>query len=83
MFEDPKSYQYLSNGNLSVPGLNDLNEYEDTKEAMKIMGMSEDEQSGKGEGVQGRGRREREGEGREGGRREGGGGREMRGMGRI
>ena len=37
LFEDPKSYAYLTNGNLSVPGLNDMNEYEDTREAMNIM----------------------------------------------
>lgn len=46
LFDDAKTYQYLSNGNLAVPGLNDANEYEDTREAMNIMGMSEDEQSG-------------------------------------
>ena len=59
MIDDVKTYQYLSNGNLTVPGLNDVNEYEDTREAMNIMGMSEDEQSGE--------KGWREGEGRGGG----------------
>ena len=59
MFDGARTYQYLSNGNLSVPGLNDVNEYEDTREAMNIMGMSEDEQSGE--------KRWREGEGKGGG----------------
>ena len=75
MVDDVKTYQYLSNGNLSVPGLNDKNEYEDTREAMNIMGMSEDEQSGEKEveGGRGKGRRGggREWEGEEW-RREGG-----------
>ena len=44
---EPKTYKNLSNGNLPVPGVNDSQEFEDTREAMNIMGMSEDEQSGK------------------------------------
>ncbi len=43
--EDPKTYKFLSNGNLPVPGVNDAQEFEDTKEAMVIMGMSDEEQS--------------------------------------
>ena len=43
---DAKNYKFLSNGNLPVPGVNDGQEFEDTCEAMNIMGMSEDEQSG-------------------------------------
>lgn len=42
--EDPKTYKFLSNGNLPVPGVNDAQEFEDTKEAMNIMGMTEEEQ---------------------------------------
>lgn len=71
LFEDPKSYTYLTNGNLSVPGLNDMNEYEDTREAMNIMGMSEEEQSGKGEGAVREGDEWKEGQRER--RREGGG----------
>lgn len=45
IIEDAKTYKFLSNGNLPVPGVNDSQEFEDTKEAMDIMGMSEEEQS--------------------------------------
>ena len=76
MVDDVKTYQYLSNGNLSVPGLNDKNEYEDTREAMNIMGMSEDEQSGEREVEGGRGK------GRRGGGREWKGEEQRRGGGR-
>lgn len=31
LLEDPKNYRFLSNGNLTVAGLNDANEYECTK----------------------------------------------------
>lgn len=43
---EPKTYKFLSNGNLPVPGVNDSQEFEDTKEAMNIMGMTEEEQGG-------------------------------------
>ncbi len=43
--EDPKTYKFLANGNLPVPGVNDAQEFEDTKEAMVIMGMTDEEQS--------------------------------------
>lgn len=48
LVQQPKTYKFLSNGNLPVPGLNDGQEFEDTREAMVIMGMSDEEQSGKG-----------------------------------
>ena len=48
LIEDAKAYTFLSNGYLPVPGINDVSEYEDTLEAMKIMGMSEEESSGEG-----------------------------------
>ncbi len=47
LIQEPKTYKFLSNGNLPVPGVNDSQEFEDTREAMIIMGMSDDEQSGK------------------------------------
>ncbi len=47
LVQDAKTYKFLSNGNLPVPGVNDAQEFQDTREAMNIMGMSEDEQSGK------------------------------------
>ena len=43
---DAKTYRFLSNDNLQVQGISDANEYEDTREAMNIMGMSDDEQTG-------------------------------------
>ena len=46
LVQEARSYKYLSNGNLPVPGVNDSQEFEDTKEAMNIMGMSEEEQTG-------------------------------------
>ena len=45
ILDDPKTYKFLANGNLPVPGVNDSQEFEDTKEAMNIMGMSEEEQT--------------------------------------
>ena len=46
LLEDPKNYKFLSNGNLPVPGVNDSQEFQDTIEAMNIMGMPEEEQKG-------------------------------------
>ena len=48
LFQPAKSYKFLSNGNLPVAGINDAQEFRDTTEAMNIMGMSEEEQMGKG-----------------------------------
>ncbi len=45
LFQQPKTYKFLSNGNLPVPGVNDSQEFEDTKEAMNIMGMSDEEKN--------------------------------------
>ena len=63
ILEDPKSYKFLSNGNLPVPGVNDSQEFQDTVEAMNIMGMSDEEQNGKDGGREGE--RKREGGGTE------------------
>lgn len=46
LFGDAGSYTFLSNGYVAVPGINDTNEYEDTVEAMNIMGMPVEEQTG-------------------------------------
>ena len=46
LVQEAKTYKCLSNGNLPVSGVNDGQEFEDTREAMNIMGMSEDEQRG-------------------------------------
>ena len=45
LFEDPKSYTFMSNGYVAVPGINDVNEFEDTVEAMTVMKMSVEEQN--------------------------------------
>ena len=63
ILEDPKSYKFLSNGNLPVPGVNDSQEFQDTVEAMNIMGMTDEEQNGKDRGREGE--RKREGGGTE------------------
>lgn len=46
LFDDPSKYKYLTCGNLHVPGVNDSQEYEDTCEAMRIMGMPDEERNG-------------------------------------
>ncbi len=48
LVQDAKTYRFLANGNLPVPGLNDSQEFEDTKEAMIVMGMTDEEQAGEG-----------------------------------
>lgn len=45
-FQPAEKYKFLSNGNLPVAGINDAQEYEDTREAMDIMGMPEEEKAG-------------------------------------
>ena len=47
ILDDPKTYKFLSNGNLPVPGVNDSQEFQDTIEAMNIMGLTDEEQNGK------------------------------------
>ena len=46
LFLSADKYKFLSSGNMMVAGVNDTQEFIDTKEAMDIMGMSEDEKSG-------------------------------------
>lgn len=41
--EDFTRYRYLSNGNLSVAGVNDSEEFQNTVKAMRIMNMSNEE----------------------------------------
>lgn len=45
-FQPAEKYKFLSNGNLPVAGINDAQEFEDTREAMDIMGMPEEEKAG-------------------------------------
>ena len=60
LFSAPDKYKFLTCGNLLVAGLNDNQEYEDTREAMEIMGMNQEEQSGERERKKERERDERE-----------------------
>lgn len=46
IIEDPKTYSFLTNGNLPVPGIDDAAEFKDTVNAMNIMGMTTEDYSG-------------------------------------
>lgn len=46
ILEDPKTYSFLTNGNLPVPGVDDAAEYKETVNAMNIMGMTTEDYSG-------------------------------------
>lgn len=45
--ENYNDYRFLSNGNVTIPGQQDKDLFTETLEAMKIMGIPEDEQIGK------------------------------------
>lgn len=47
IIEDPKNYHFLSNGMVSVPGVDDSAEFQATVESMIIMGMTPEDLSGK------------------------------------
>ncbi|XP_076121630.1 myosin-9-like isoform X1 [Alosa pseudoharengus] len=44
--EGYNNYRFLSNGNVTIPGQNDKDIFNETMEAMRIMGIPEDEQIG-------------------------------------
>ncbi|CAI8034560.1 Myosin-10 [Geodia barretti] len=44
LFGEASTYNFMSNGYVSVAGINDSAEFDDTVEAMNIMGLSEEEQ---------------------------------------
>lgn len=46
ILEDPKNYHFLSNGMVSVPGVDDSAEYQATVDSMAIMGMTNEDLSG-------------------------------------
>lgn len=46
ILEDPKTYSFLTNGNLPVPGVDDAAEFKETVNAMNIMGMTTEDYSG-------------------------------------
>jgi len=43
ILEDPKNYTFLTNGGITVPNQNDGEEFLQTVEAMKVMGMNDDD----------------------------------------
>ncbi|XP_026804698.1 myosin heavy chain, non-muscle isoform X4 [Rhopalosiphum maidis] len=45
ILEDPKTYSFLTNGNLRVPGVDDAAEFRETVNAMNIMGMTTEDYS--------------------------------------
>ncbi len=47
LLENYNNYRFLSNGNVTIPGQQDKDLFTETMEAMKIMGIPEDEQIGK------------------------------------
>lgn len=46
ILEDPKTYSFLTTGNLRVSGVDDAAEYRETVNAMNIMGMTTEDYSG-------------------------------------
>ncbi|XP_029946041.1 myosin-9 isoform X1 [Salarias fasciatus] len=46
LLENYNNYRFLSNGNLTIPGQHDKDLFTETLEAMRIMGIPEDEQIG-------------------------------------
>uniref|UniRef100_A0A3Q3VY46 Myosin-9 n=1 Tax=Mola mola TaxID=94237 RepID=A0A3Q3VY46_MOLML len=46
LLENYNNYRFLSNGNVTIPGQQDKDLFTETTEAMKIMGIPEDEQKG-------------------------------------
>lgn len=47
LLENYNNYRFLSNGNVTIPGQQDKDLFTETLEAMKIMGIPEEEQMGK------------------------------------
>lgn len=43
LLEDISKYKFMSAGNVHVPGLEDVQEFQTTVDAMKIMNISEDD----------------------------------------
>merc|ERR1719376_1021074 len=43
ILEDAKDYTFLSYGNVTIPGLNDAEEFQGTMEAMRIMGIADED----------------------------------------
>ena len=45
ILEDPKNYTFLTNGKLTVPSMDDAEEFHHTVEAMKVMGINDEDMS--------------------------------------
>ena len=45
ILEDPKNYTFLSHGGITVPGIDDVEEFQATMEAMQIMGINDEDLS--------------------------------------
>lgn len=46
LLENYNDYRFLSNGNVTIPGQQDKDLFTETMDAMRIMGIPEDEQIG-------------------------------------
>ena len=46
LLEDTKSYTFLSNGHIQVPGVDEVQEFRNTCNAMSIMGLSPEDLKG-------------------------------------
>lgn len=55
LLEPYNKYRFLSNGHVTIPGQQDKDMFQETMEAMRIMGIPEDEQMGKASTFCGRG----------------------------
>lgn len=55
LLEPYNKYRFLSNGHVTIPGQQDKDMFQETMEAMRIMGIPEDEQMGKARPSCGRG----------------------------
>lgn len=47
LLEDVKNYTFLTHGNVPVPGVDDAIEFKSTCQAMQIMGLQQEDLSGK------------------------------------
>lgn len=57
LLEPYNKYRFLSNGHVTIPGQQDKDMFQETMEAMRIMGIPEDEQMGRDWPPVGEGRR--------------------------
>lgn len=53
LLEPYNKYRFLSNGHVTIPGQQDKDMFQETMEAMRIMGIPEEEQMGEGRSSRG------------------------------